>query len=102
MLFFCVKMGFLGFSMQFWDSKNFTFKAFNGSEFYFILNFYFDPSLPSLKIFNHKSFFFSSQNVPVSVREVGGSPLKVYSIEISNFRPIYVFKSLMSTKLSLK
>ena len=30
------------------------------------------------------------------------APLKAHSIEISHFRPIYVFKSLISIKLSLK
>ena len=38
----------------------------------------------------------------IFVREAGGPHLKVHSIEISHFRPIYVFKSLISIKLSLK
>ena len=42
------------------------------------------------------------KNVLVSVGKAGGSPLKVYSIEKTHFRPIYAFTSLMSTQLSLK
>ena len=38
----------------------------------------------------------------ILVRETGGPYLKVHSIEISHFRPIYALKSLISTKLSLK
>ena len=38
----------------------------------------------------------------ILVREAGGPHLKIHSIEIRHFRPIYAFKSLISTKLSLK
>ena len=38
----------------------------------------------------------------ISVQKADGSHLNVHSIEISNFRPIYAFKSVVSTKLSLK
>ena len=51
---------------------------------------------------NGKSKFFFFLNVPVLVREAGRAPLKAHNIEISHFRPIYVFKSLISIKLSLK
>ena len=38
----------------------------------------------------------------ISVREADMSHLKIHSIEIRHYRPIYVFKSLIRIKLSLK
>ena len=71
------------------------FKSWSGTQIKLKIHIY----LMNLK-FKTKGCFI--KNLLISVWEDGGSPLKVYSLEKTQFRPIYAFTSLMNTQLALK